>query len=165
MKRIGWWFWVVQALYLTLFAVPPSGDMGIWAGLLNIGMVGCFAFIYYIYLFMQLRHISALRTLSYLVFSVIFGIEFFSTVFYTLYSFNPHAVHIDVPRTGYPFIYYSVTTFTTTGYGDLYPLSALARSFAALEMLSGWATSTLVMALVSSKIFLRIQNTDLPRNQ
>lgn len=52
-------------------------------------------------------------------------------------------------------VYYSYTSLTSTGYGDILPVSWWARSFANLEMVSGGLYITIVMsrlvALYSSK--------------
>lgn len=45
-------------------------------------------------------------------------------------------------------LYYSVTTFTTTGYGDIVPRMDLAQMIASAEMLSGFVSSALVLAIV-----------------
>jgi voltage-gated potassium channel len=53
-------------------------------------------------------------------------------------------------------LYYSITTFTTTGYGDIIPMSNVARMIASSEMIFGFLTSTFVMSILVSS-FLRLK--------
>lgn len=48
-------------------------------------------------------------------------------------------------------IYFSVTTFTTTGYGDIYPISHSAKMFVACEMIFGYILSTFIVAILVVK--------------
>ncbi|GAB6153715.1 hypothetical protein JCM17380_24650 [Desulfosporosinus burensis] len=48
-------------------------------------------------------------------------------------------------------IYFSITTFTTTGYGDIYPISNSAKMFVASEMIFGYILSTFIMAILVIK--------------
>ncbi|AFQ44370.1 Ion channel [Desulfosporosinus meridiei DSM 13257] len=43
-------------------------------------------------------------------------------------------------------VYFSITTFTTTGYGDIYPITNTAKMFVASEMILGYILSTIIMA-------------------
>ncbi|PLR68706.1 ion channel [Bacillus sp. UMB0893] len=53
---------------------------------------------------------------------------------------------------GNDFMYYSITTFTTTGFGDITSIGMLSNIIAASEMLTGFIISTLFMALLTSKL-------------
>ncbi|WP_191561479.1 ion channel [Metabacillus idriensis] len=53
---------------------------------------------------------------------------------------------------GNDFMYYSITTFTTTGFGDITSIGMLSNMIAASEMLTGFIISTLFMALLTSKL-------------
>ena len=48
-------------------------------------------------------------------------------------------------------VYFSITTFTTTGYGDIYPISHSAKMFVASEMIFGYILSTFIMAILVIK--------------
>ena len=62
-----------------------------------------------------------------------------------------------VPRaeTAADFLYFSFTTITTTGYGDLSPRTGVARSLAVTEMLIGQIYLVSVVALIVSNIATR----------
>ena len=45
-------------------------------------------------------------------------------------------------------IYYSITTFTTTGYGDIYPISDMTKTIAASEMIAGYFFSGIMISLL-----------------
>lgn len=81
------------------------------------------------------------------------GISMYA-MFYSALSQNPHSFSVQ-PLTGVNAIYFSVVTFTTTGYGDITPLSTLPRIIASSEMLSGWLASAILMALLIYKITTR----------
>lgn len=48
-------------------------------------------------------------------------------------------------------VYFSVTTFTTTGYGDISPVSNSAKMFVASEMIIGYIVSIFTMAMLVIK--------------
>lgn len=53
---------------------------------------------------------------------------------------------------GNDFMYYSITTFTTTGFGDITSIGVISNMIAASEMLIGFIISTLFMAILTSKL-------------
>jgi len=48
-------------------------------------------------------------------------------------------------------IYFSVTTFTTTGFGDIYPISHSAKMYVATETIIGYILSAFIMAILVIK--------------
>jgi hypothetical protein len=53
---------------------------------------------------------------------------------------QPGSFHVSeqhITETHMPFMYYSIVTLTTLGYGDIFPVTTTARSFATLEALIG----------------------------
>jgi hypothetical protein len=65
-----------------------------------------------------------------------------SLIYYFLYLNFPESINIPevYVKTGVPpsvFLYFSYTTLSTTGYGDVLPVSALARTLAIIEQLVG----------------------------
>jgi len=48
-------------------------------------------------------------------------------------------------------VYFSVTTFTTTGYGDIYPISNSSKMIVASEMIVGYIVSMFAMAMLVIK--------------
>ncbi|SFU30071.1 potassium channel family protein [Alicyclobacillus macrosporangiidus] len=104
---------------------------------------------------------ASIRQAVLFMLSIIFQVvELFAFAYYLIVCVNPASFSMPDgtfagPHRfghGYEFLYYSVTTFTGTGYGDVTPASAMAKEFASTEMLVGWIMSTLMMALLGSKI-------------
>ncbi|TDL83082.1 ion channel [Peribacillus frigoritolerans] len=58
---------------------------------------------------------------------------------------------------GDDFLYYSITTFTTTGFGDITSIGVLSNMIAASEMLIGFIISTLFMAIITSKLIKNLK--------
>ncbi|HNO32460.1 MAG TPA: potassium channel family protein, partial [Anaerolineales bacterium] len=56
----------------------------------------------------------------------------------------------DAPVQWQQFVYFSYTTLTSSGYGDILPVSWWARSFANLEMITGVLFITIVMSRLVS---------------
>jgi hypothetical protein len=48
--------------------------------------------------------------------------------------------------------YFTVTTFTTTGYGDIRPFTAQCRMFVSLQMIIGFLLLTVLATLIVSQI-------------
>lgn len=86
---------------------------------------------------------------------------FWAILYYAIYSLNPAAFNGVGPlvlESGesnkqllFNFIYYSFVTLTTLGYGDLTPVSGIARALSYLEAITGvMYTAVLVAALVGA---------------
>ncbi|WP_420812928.1 ion channel [Peribacillus acanthi] len=59
---------------------------------------------------------------------------------------------------GNDFIYYSITSFTTTGFGDITSIGAITNILAASEMILGMITNTIFMAILTSKLITKLNN-------
>lgn len=71
-------------------------------------------------------------------------------VFGLVYFFIPKGLSVD----GFGnCLYFSVVTFTTLGYGDIEPVSALAKIAVAAEVLLGYLMLGLLVAILSKKVF------------
>ncbi|OPX85795.1 MAG: voltage-gated potassium channel [Pelotomaculum sp. PtaB.Bin104] len=56
------------------------------------------------------------------------------------------------------FLYFSVVTFTTTGYGDIYPLDTIARFFVFTEIVMGISLVIAIICTITVVIVLRRNN-------
>ncbi|MFC0271399.1 ion channel [Metabacillus herbersteinensis] len=78
----------------------------------------------------------------------------YSNLYYLIYlikgkkAFSFSGDHLS----GNDFLYYSITTFTTTGYGDITSIGIFSNSIAASEMLIGMISNTILMAIITSKL-------------
>jgi hypothetical protein len=59
------------------------------------------------------------------------------------------------PLTPASAIYFSVTAWTTTGFGDIHPVSSSARLLVSVELLSAVGTVVIVLATAASKAFAK----------
>lgn len=59
---------------------------------------------------------------------------------------------------GNDFLYFSITTFTTTGYGDITSIGLISNVLAASEMLIGMISNTILMAIITSKLIKKLGN-------
>lgn len=59
---------------------------------------------------------------------------------------------------GDDFLYYSITTFTTTGYGDITSIGLTSNALAASEMLVGMISNTILMAVLTSRLLKSLKN-------
>lgn len=55
------------------------------------------------------------------------------------------------------FLYYSITTFTTTGYGDITSVGTISNALAASEMLFGGIINTILIAVLTSILLNRLK--------
>jgi voltage-gated potassium channel len=76
----------------------------------------------------------------------------FGALYYDVYNdpANPHAFKFDTEKTPAleTFIYYSMVSFSTTGYGDIIPVSAAARLVFFIESLLGLVINVLFIAIL-----------------
>lgn len=91
---------------------------------------------------LQVRIIAAVAI--YLLFGMIWA-----RLFEIIDIINPDSFSISNSKTRYTFIYFSFVTLVTLGYGDIVPVSLLARSFSILEGIIG---QLYVVILISSLV-------------
>jgi voltage-gated potassium channel len=153
-----------QVSILSWLYPPPQNGHGIYIQILDlIVLFGVTIGIVYEW-FKILTRLTIKQAVLFMLCIVIQVVELFALSFYIIFCFDEASFVVsgaDIAHTskqllhhGYEFLYYSVTTFTGTGYGDVTPVSAIAKEFASCEMLAGWIISTLMMALLGSKISL-----------
>jgi hypothetical protein len=162
-----------QVTILAWLYPPPHKTQGIYIQLLDLVVLfAATAGIVYEW-FKVLPRVTIKQAALFMLSIVIQVVELFALAFYLIVSFNPTSfvvpgrdqAAVQPFRYGYEFLYYSITTFTGTGYGDVTPASGLAKEFASCEMLVGWIMSTLMMALLGSKIsqyFFQKRNGEKP---
>ena len=86
----------------------------------------------------------------YLLIALIWGYAFLITEFVTPESFSFTQGHermqLWVSREFFPFFYFSLVTMTTVGYGDMAPVTTVARTLATTEALVGQIYLTILVA-------------------
>ena len=68
-----------------------------------------------------------------------------------IYHFE-HAVQPDVFRSIFDALWWSVVTLTTTGYGDVYPITAGGRIFASIVLILGLGIVAVPTGLIASAL-------------
>jgi len=62
-------------------------------------------------------------------------------------------------------VYFTLTTFTTTGYGDWHPASEGARAVVVAQLVSGFVVVSVLLALVLSSVMAHVQRTATPESK
>jgi hypothetical protein len=92
--------------------------------------------------------IASMATLA-SVYSFISG---FSIAYFELAHDSPSAFHIDGHMTLPAAFYFTIVTFSTTGFGDIYPTSDMARALVAAEIVGALLYTLLVFSIIGSAI-------------
>ena len=71
--------------------------------------------------------------------------------FYLVEHIYPNAFNIAPHPTFYDFLYYSFITLTTVGFGDIYPIHPLAKSFTMILGIVGQLYLTILVAIIIGK--------------
>ncbi|WP_409294064.1 potassium channel family protein [Peribacillus sp. SCS-26] len=58
---------------------------------------------------------------------------------------------------GDDFLYFSITTFTTTGYGDITAVGPISKAVAASEMLLGFVSNAIFMTILAAKLVTKLK--------
>jgi hypothetical protein len=89
-----------------------------------------------------------------LLFSVLFAF-FFYNIFYLndINSFKPDYIYEELP--GLSFLYYSVVTFTTLGFGDIVPKPGLLQLIVMLEVILGYIMLGGLISILANKFARR----------
>jgi hypothetical protein len=89
-----------------------------------------------------------------------FGYHLISFLIPGAINFPSKAPNIDDPRFLHIFNYFSVTTLTTAGYGDIIPVHPFARTLAMMEALVGQLYPAILLARLVSLYILYSQKSD-----
>lgn len=98
------------------------------------------------------KNVGALEFLESINVYLLLGIAG-SLLFNALYSYEPTAFHYagEALNNHSDFIYFSFVTMTTLGYGDITPVSPLARSLSIFFSVSGQLYLTMIIAMLVGK--------------
>ena len=143
---------VVTALVVSGFALVGPGELNeVPAAVVNALFIGVTPVIVARGLIHELREerTVTIRTMFgvlciYLLIGVFFAFVYAVIDAETANEFFPHVA----PASTSDFLYFSFTTLTTTGYGDLVTVNELGRSMAVLEALIGQIYLVTVVALI-----------------
>ncbi len=92
------------------------------------------------------------QILGYVAFSYVMTIYLFAVVFRTICNFDTSAFNPTIDSLGAA-TYFSIVTIATVGYGDILPVSGLARLLVSIEILSGVTYGIFFLSVIAS--FLR----------
>ena len=101
---------------------------------------------------------------SYLMIGLVFsiGIAFLMSFNHGSFSFSKSIVTLDPTESQFGrYIYYAFTTLTTAGYGDIVPLTPLARSMSILISVTGQLYIAIVIAMLVGKYISQKNRIDL----
>ena len=85
--------------------------------------------------------------------SSIFMVLTFAIMYAVLDTVTPYAVRlVDEASHWFDYVYYSVVTFTTLGYGDIVPLTWYHKLFAGVEVVSGYFMLGVFINLMNRKL-------------
>ena len=132
------------------FLVPGMADTG-WPSIIYGLLLGFVTFTLFGHIFRATkvdRSLIASAITVYLLLGAIWG-----DAYLTIFIINPGAFDapgIDPDYASVHFLYYSYVTLTTLGYGDIRPISPIARMLSATEAITGVLyTAILIARLVS----------------
>jgi len=159
-KRIYYLIMVILLFCLLFFNQLRKG----WAYILFVLVLILFSLSIWLLfqLLMQIpKSTKPLRTIffciSLLILSVIFA---YANFYHLLYELRGKVAFQGSSLKANDFIYYSITTFTTTGYGDITSIGPITNMIAASEMLMGYTISTVIMGVIATKIYQSNSNNN-----
>lgn len=93
-------------------------------------------------------------TASFLIQSYVSTILLFSSIYFFLFAFEPShefslgkSLDLSVPEIWFTFIYYSTTTMTGTGFGDIFARGVLSRLVALVQMMISIVYCSIIIGL------------------
>lgn len=94
-----------------------------------------------------------LVSISFLVGFILNIVISFAQIYYNIFIANNNAIYLhSLGNIKINFIYFSCMTLTTTGYGDIFPVSNIAKIFCSIEALMGWLLIALILGIIISII-------------
>ncbi len=99
---------------------------------------------------------------AYLLITIVFALGYvlISLVIPGSFRFPDKAPNIDDPRFGYIFNYFSTSTITTLGYGDIVPVHPFSRTLATIEALVGQLYPAILLARLVGLHIVQRRGTD-----
>ncbi len=169
-SRRRWQMFVLLTIVLASEVVNlagrlrPTTILPIWSDAATLAIFGLFSFVVIAKVF-QAGPVTRGRIMGAVAAYLLFGLTWASA--YHLVAFRvPKSFAGAVPETSESlsaWVYYSFVTLTTLGYGDIVPVSLIARSLAILEALTGQLYPAILLArLVSLELLNRPGNATPP---
>ena len=99
---------------------------------------------------------------AYLLITIVFALGYTLIAFLIpeAFRFPDKAPNIGDPRFGYIFHYFSISTITTLGYGDITPVHPFSRTLATIEALVGQLYPAILLARLVSLSVIDSRRTD-----
>jgi voltage-gated potassium channel Kch len=103
---------------------------------------------------------------AYLLITIVFALGYTLIAFLIpeAFKFPDNPPKIDDPRFGYIFHYFSISTITTLGYGDIVPVHPLSQTLATVEGLVGQLYPAILLARLVSLSVVDSQRSDKQKN-
>ncbi|NIM17935.1 MAG: hypothetical protein GTO45_38655, partial [Candidatus Aminicenantes bacterium] len=82
----------------------------------------------------------------------------FAAIFYSAYQGNVSSfrtVHVSETIPAFSFLYYSIVTFTTLGFGDIVPKTDLLQFWVMLEVILGYIMLGGLISILANKLARR----------
>ena len=158
---------IVQAVTIAAF------ELG-WL-MKNLALVGAFgtsligpvmSFLVSLHVFRFPHRRKALDIFSVAI-TYVFTCTSFAVMYFIIADHEPHAFNLPQGSAGLGFtgaLYFSVVTITTTGYGDVSPMSGLARLTACGEICTGLLYQVFVLSVISSFVAVQHRAPDAARH-
>lgn len=123
------------------------------AGLIKVGIYG-YGWLSTVKILMQKQKVTE-QTIILAITSYLFIGIIWSFIYFTIWEINPHAFHISSPaadqfKAWNLVMYFSLTTLTTLGYGDIIPVDRVLMLAANFEAVAGSIYLTVIIARLVS---------------
>jgi voltage-gated potassium channel len=163
---VEWWQTpavIMIGLLVVYFAVPlgDRGGFALWVGLLaSIAAVGGVGFTFYLHISRFARGEEQGLTVKELLILLEILLVVFSASYFIIARDN--AAEFSGMNTRLDALYFSLTTFATVGFGDIYAKSQLARALVSVQMLFDLVFVGALVSITTSGIKLRFAAGPLP---
>lgn len=169
-RVMGWLSWwsapgvIMLGLLLLYFAIPigsDGGTFGFWVGIVVAALaIAGVGYTFYRHIMQFARGEDKGLTVKELLILLEVLLVVFSATYFTLAKDNPD--QFSGLDTRLDALYFSLTTFATVGFGDIYAKAQLARAMVSVQMLFDLVFVGALVSITTSGIKLRFAAGPLP---
>jgi hypothetical protein len=162
-RVLGWAVVIAISLRFALLVLRANWLLG-WEILLSLLIVGAFLVLILRYVYKEgpvTRQRIQVAIAAYLLIAMAFALGYHLTSFLIpgALKFSDTAPDISDPRFVYNLNYFSITTITTLGYGDIIPVHPFTRTLTMIEALVGQLYPATLLARLVSLYILHSQRS------
>ncbi len=156
---------IMSAIIINYFPSPPFSNAEIMINFILVYTLAC-TLLFIIFAFENIAqgnedNIIDSETLLMIIYCILIAVIFYAVMYTSIYRINPKSFsgvnlgnNNELMKQFFSFLYFSIVTFSTVGYGDIYPVYLVSRLIVIIEI-----TFAFIIVVISISSFTSLKKS------